>query len=331
LTEKSQPEVEQQDNYDEINLFDLIQVILKWKKLIISIFVIFVGLAVAGSLMMEPVYRVSAVLSPGSITETSGKINYIEKPQNLSAIISKGSFHSQVLKQLKWDPAKPENNFQVQTDLPKDTTNVYIYIDSANTGKTLSYLNGLIDHLIQYYGERTRIITGKIKNDIEISKNKFALINETEQRLTKQLTEMRKNTQEILQRRDELLADHIGQTDTLALLLYSNTIQQNISYMDQLYERIENNKIKQEDLQSHIENLMLQLSSGSSSTSKKVLENGQFEGLVVVQEPYVNPERVKPNRKLIVVLAGVLGLFLGIFLAFFREFWETQKKLQKKA
>ena len=331
MTEKSQPEVEQQDTYEVLSLFDLIQIILKRKKLVISIFVLCVGFAVAGSLMMEPVYRTNAALTPGWFLNTEGQIRYVEKPENLSSIISKGSVHSQVLKKLGWDPSEHSNNFEVNTDLPRDTTNVYINIDSSKPGKALNYMKALINYLKDYYGERTRVITGKIKNEIAMSRKKLAVLKETEKRRKVQLSEMDKNTSEILKRRDTLLADRNRQTDTLALLLYSNTIQQNVSYMDQLYQMIEENKIDQKDLEQNIEDLMLQLAGSGNTSGEEILEKGQFEGLIVVQKPYVDPERISPNRTLIVVLAGVLGLFLGIFLAFFREFWETQKKLQKKA
>ncbi|MBA7583372.1 hypothetical protein ES708_25314 [subsurface metagenome] len=34
---------------------------------------------------------------------------------------------------------------------------------------------------------------------------------------------------------------------------------------------------------------------------------------------------IKPNRKLNILIAGVLGLFVGIFVAFFLEFWQKGK------
>ena len=33
----------------------------------------------------------------------------------------------------------------------------------------------------------------------------------------------------------------------------------------------------------------------------------------------------KPNKKLIILYAGVLGLFIGIFVAYFMEFWQKGK------
>lgn len=323
--------VQRTEDYEVISLYDLITILLKRKLQIFLVFFLCVVLAVAGSLMMKPVYRTSSALSPGWIMDTEGNIKYVESPQNLSAIISKGSFNSQVMQKLGWDPSDLINNFIVQTDLPKNTSTVYLSIDSGNTERALEYMNALINYLIDYYGERTRVITGKIKNDITVSERKLEVLKKTEERLQLQLKDMQKNTADILRHRDALLTDEDKTTDTLSLLLYSNTIQQNVSYMDQLYQLIEENGMQQKDLQQNIGDLMLQLSRGGKSTGKDILDKGQFEGLIVVQKPIVDPKRVKPNRTLMVALAGVLGLFLGVFVAFFREFWENQKELRAQA
>jgi len=313
-------------NYEVISLYDLIQILIKRKKLIILVFMICVLAAVVGSLMMDPVYRIFSVLSPGQYFDQEGQIRFVSSPENLSSIIARGSFHSQVLERLNWDPKKPENNIDVQTDLPRGTDNVYLSIDSANTDKAREYMNGLIGYLFDYYGQRTRVITGKIKNSINASEKKLSVLKETEKRLRAQLEQIQANTADIIAQRAALLRNP-GEAETLPLLLYSNTIQQNVSYMDQLYKSLEENSMEQKNLEQNIDDLLLQLSGSNGMSGEDVIEKGSFEGLIVVQEPTVEPDRVKPNRTLMVALAAVLGLFLGIFMAFFKEFWQSQKKL----
>jgi uncharacterized protein involved in exopolysaccharide biosynthesis len=49
-------------------------------------------------------------------------------------------------------------------------------------------------------------------------------------------------------------------------------------------------------------------------------------GLVKIASLAYEPEYpIKPNKKLNILIAGVLGLFVGIFVAFFLEFWQTGK------
>mgnify|MGYP000088116371 FL=1 len=57
------------------------------------------------------------------------------------------------------------------------------------------------------------------------------------------------------------------------------------------------------------------------------------EGLVLqVVDPAVPPElKVKPKRKLMIIVAGFLGLFVGIFAAFVKEFIDNSSKNQESA
>ncbi len=49
-------------------------------------------------------------------------------------------------------------------------------------------------------------------------------------------------------------------------------------------------------------------------------------GLVKIASLAYEPEYpIKPNKKLNILIAGVLGLFVGIFVAFFLEFWQKGK------
>jgi uncharacterized protein involved in exopolysaccharide biosynthesis len=46
-------------------------------------------------------------------------------------------------------------------------------------------------------------------------------------------------------------------------------------------------------------------------------------GLVKIASLAYEPEYpIKPNKKLNILIAGVLGLFVGIFVVFFLEFWQ---------
>ncbi|MBA7587288.1 hypothetical protein ES708_29313 [subsurface metagenome] len=58
----------------------------------------------------------------------------------------------------------------------------------------------------------------------------------------------------------------------------------------------------------------------SLKTSLKSCED--FE---IINYPQLPAAPIKPNKKLNILIAGVLGLFVGIFVAFFLEFWQKGK------
>lgn len=54
-------------------------------------------------------------------------------------------------------------------------------------------------------------------------------------------------------------------------------------------------------------------------------ETAEEDLLKIVNLAYEPNAPIKPNKKLNIVIAGVLGLFVGIFVAFFLEFWQKGK------
>jgi capsular polysaccharide biosynthesis protein len=52
----------------------------------------------------------------------------------------------------------------------------------------------------------------------------------------------------------------------------------------------------------------------------QILNSDNFE---IINYPSIPNNPIKPNKKLNLVIAGVLGLFIGIFIAFFVEFWQS--------
>jgi len=63
--------------------------------------------------------------------------------------------------------------------------------------------------------------------------------------------------------------------------------------------------------------------------SFKIEEEGQH-AVTVDQAAYPPKNRIKPNRRLIVSLGTVVGLFLGIFLVFFVSFVQKKKETHSK-
>jgi len=57
----------------------------------------------------------------------------------------------------------------------------------------------------------------------------------------------------------------------------------------------------------------------------RLTETAEADLLKIVSLAYEPRALIKPNKKLNIAIAGVLGLFVGIFVAFFLEFWQKGK------
>ncbi|MBA3061690.1 MAG: hypothetical protein FP833_01805, partial [Atribacteria sp.] len=57
----------------------------------------------------------------------------------------------------------------------------------------------------------------------------------------------------------------------------------------------------------------------------QLTETAEEDLLKIASLAYEPKSPIKPNKKLNILIAGVLGLFVGIFVAFFLEFWQKGK------
>ena len=103
--------------------------------------------------------------------------------------------------------------------------------------------------------------------------------------------------------------------------------------IDDYWERIEN--LKQELAQEKLTQSRLEREYNTAKGVYGVLSQKNEEvkiavatesGLVKIASLAYEPRGpIKPNKKLNILIAGVLGLFVGIFVAFFLEFWQKGK------
>jgi len=180
---------------------------------------------------------------------------------------------------------------------------------------------------------------------------------QTIKNLQRVITEVEENTRELVRLRTEFLknvsSDGSHSPDQLTLMLYSNIIQQNISYISSLEMRLLSLKKERLNVEKRMDQVELALVS-----LRKQLENlkqkrdkelaieeallrakeekvetelRNLEPFDIIQPPTSSPRPVKPKRLLVVAVAGVSGMFVGIFIAFFVQAWENRRLREVEA
>ena len=161
-----------------------------------------------------------------------------------------------------------------------------------------------------------------------------------------------KNTNLLSGDRNRYLSSEKSKDNILASLIYSNTIQQNISYLNTLRnemndtrENIYRERAYLKKLESDIKDLIVKKEELETNTKFKIedlksdirdlgtdkkykfeeIENLKFkknsiQNIQIIKTPKSSLSPIKPKTRLNVMLAGVVGLFLTIFLAFFVEY-----------
>jgi len=268
---------------DEIDLYQLIQVLLKRKKLIIGIFLVAVITAIVASYLMKPVYRVSAVVAPGQIYTPEVTENVVvwrdsdvDTPENIEALISQNPFHYQTLAELGWNYQDPKNKFDVKTQLQQRTKYVTLSLDSADPERAKEYLNTLLFQINLFYYPKINSnikflqnIKQRIVNEIKsveaqitLLEKKLDVLEAESSKLETQIEETQTRTAEALGQRSKIFARESNTDDMTPLLLYSNVMQENLIQLDKLLNAMkENNIFQREDLQQDIKDLKVRLAN----------------------------------------------------------------------
>jgi succinoglycan biosynthesis transport protein ExoP len=169
-----------------------------------------------------------------------------------------------------------------------------------------------------------------------------------------------KNTDLLIMERNKLLASETNPNNTLSSVIYINTIQQNISYISELKNRVNsvNQQIFQEmsgieNLESQIQDLNIQMEGQKKQTGFKIenlesqiknLENqlkyrsgeiksietkkNSVQNIQILKSPMSSPDPIKPKKKRNVLLAALIGIFMMVCLSFFLEYI-SKNKVQK--
>jgi len=182
--------------------------------------------------------------------------------------------------------------------------------------------------------------------------------------LESEIGRISKNTNLLSGDRDRYLSSSKSRDNILASLIYSNTIQQNISYLNTLRNEMNdtrgrsfkegarikelegnikdliakkkeletNTKFKIENLKSNIRDLETDKKYKLEEIENLKFKKNSIQNIQIIKPPKASPSPIKPKKRLNVMLAGVVGLFLTVFLAFFVEYiskYRSREDLQK--
>ena len=325
---------------DEISLIDLLRVVWKWKWLIIAGTLICAIAAAVISLQLPKIYEVSTMIEPGIAgVKNDGSFLYIDSVANISGKINGGIYNRKVEKALQLDPLKTRVEFKSAVVKKTSLINISSQWEEGNTDLGVKAFRQIMD-LIS--GDYSRIVEQRKgdydkqifmkQNDINklgaqrtSLKETLANIKQRIAKLKKEVLNVKNNTEDLMKQRDILLKkDKIGVE--MPLLLYSTTVQQNISYFNEINDQIYEFEEKKEEAQWKNKNLEEDINAIEAEITAFNASKGLISNIKVIQEPEVSLYPIKPKKKQIVLLAGFASLFMFTFLAFFLEYIRNVSK-----
>ena len=174
---------------------------------------------------------------------------------------------------------------QITTESIKGTNFVEVSVASDSPVMAKS----LVENIVEVFIEQNQ---SEYREKVKLVEDRLKIIEE-------QIVEFEKNIQEIEDTKKKIAAsEELSESERrfqISLLLSSSVTER------ELYNTL----------------------TDQANSLKASLKN--CEDFKIINYAQLPAEPIKPNKKLNILIAGVLGLFVGIFIAFFLEFWQKGK------
>jgi len=329
------------EHEDEFALMDYLSIIWKRKRLIViptSFLIIVVGII---SFLLPPKWEIDALIQPSKfLVQTEGgrfEEIVIVDPKQIAGQINEATYNNLIATELNLDIREFP---KLKAENIRDTKLVRVSIKENDTEKAKLILHSLFNHLKRQFDKKVDIeIKGidsaiksqeieklRIEGEIKRNKNKLNIVKQRKKDVEREMNDIRKRTEALeKEQRLSLKKENRSESESLAMLLYSNEIQQSLRYFNTLNELLSSKKIEEEDINLEIENkekIINQLENKIDNLNER---KGRIDYTQLIKEPTSSIFPVSPKKKLNMLIAGILGLMTFTMLAFFLESLEKQK------
>ena len=325
----------------EVELIDYLNII--WKRKWFIIFGTLLCLIIAGivSFLLKPVYEIDAIIQPGKFIVQNQAGNFeqvvIENPLQIADKVKHKSFDALITVELGIELSQlPE----IEADNIRDTLLTRIWIRNHDVEEGKKILDSLIDIIKSDIDEKVNIeinnidsiIKGKeIENErrskeIEILKKKLLISGQRKKDLVEEMKSLKDRIQELEREQMRVLKkENRSEMEGLGLLLYSNEIQQSFRYHDILNEKLSNEKLLEEDVNSALQVEHALIDQVDNQIANLRERKGRIDHTKIIKTPTRSLYPVFPKKKLNILVAAVLGFIVFTLLSFFLEYMESKK------
>ena len=331
------------EHEDEIELMDLLNVIWK-KKWAIILPTLFCVIVAGVIIFLSPSkWDIDAIIQPSKFLVQTEQGAFEEvvvvDPLQIVGMINRASYNQLIIADLNLDI----NKFpKIQAENIQDTKLVRVLIREKDVEKAKSILVSLFNHLKTELDKKVEIeikgIDSQIKsNDIEILrkkeeiktfKKKLTIVEQRKKEIEKEMIDTRKLIEEL--KKEHLLGlskKNRSETESLAMLLYSNEIQQSLRYHNTLNELLNSKKIEEEDINLGIKNNEEGIKQLENTIDNLNERKGRIDYAELVKKPTSTLFPVSPRKKLIVIIAGIISLMIFTMLSFLLEYIHKKRVL----
>jgi len=326
---------------NEIELMDFLNIIWKRKWLIIFPTLLLVISAGVTSFLLPQKWEIDALIQPSKfLVQTEGgqfEEIVVVDPKQITGQINEAAYNNLIATELNLDIRKFP---KLRAENLQDTNLVRVSLKEEDIEKAKLILHSLFNHLkgqldekvnIEMKGIDSQIKSYEIENlriegEIKANKNKLNIIKQRKKEIEKEMSETRKRI-EVIENEQHLSLNkkNRSESESLAMLLYSNEIQQSLEYHNTLNELLSEKKIEEENINLEIENKKEKIKQLENDIDNLNERKGRIDYAQLIKEPTSSLSPISPKKLLIVFIACMLGLIIFTILSFLLEYLEKQR------
>jgi len=332
--------------YDEmeIDLSKYVEVFVSRKKTFFLVFLLVLTAGFAYLTFCPKIYRISMIIQPPFSDQEIDKKNkdtQFEAAENLRGLVANGVFNEELSKRLNLGSNIPE----FAAVIPDKTNILKVSVDLESKKKEFGIvlLNGLAGVISDNYAKRINDnafdLADRIKQKErgiisakEKAKNLQEQLKEVsarEDKLKEEIAGINTNTAQLLDKRQKLSKDNTSSENAL-IFLFTNFIQNNLSYSNQLNNQLSELSIRRANLNFEIKNIDSEISDFEMNIDKLKRNEEFISNVKIIVQPKASFNSVSPNKKKVVALLIFAGLFFGVLAVFAQEFWQENIHAKSK-
>jgi LPS O-antigen subunit length determinant protein (WzzB/FepE family) len=325
----------------EMELIDLVNVIRKRKwHILVATFSLAIAATII-SFILPPKWEIDALFLPSRFLVQTDQGEFREvlvvDPKEIVSQVNQQSYDRIVAKELNIDIM----NFpKIKAENLKDTNLIRMIITENDTEKAKLILHSLLNHIKTELNKKVEIETKGIdfsikSREIQISiiekeistyKNMFVTVKKRQEEIQKEMNDTRKRIEELdKEQRLSLKKVSRSETESLAMLLYSNEIQRSLMNHNTLNELLASKKSEEENINLEINTRQKRIELIQNEIINLNEKKGRIDYTQIIKDPSTSLHPVSPKKRAIILIAILLGFSMFTTLAFFLEYLENQK------
>ncbi len=321
---------------DEIELMDYLTVLWRKKWGIILPTLFLTGCAIVISFLLPRKWEVDGLIQPSKVfvrseTGVLTEVVFVD-PVQVASQVNRESYNQHIAAEHKLDIQEFP---KIRAESLADTNLIHVSLRDHDVGRGKAILSSLFSLLkteldgkaelelkwIDSQINWNRIEKARLEGEIKIAKNKVRIAEARIRELDRQMEDNRNRVEKLEKEQfSTLKTQNKSEVESLALLLYSNEIQQSLQYLNTLQQLLDDKKIEEENLNTEMEDKEKKILQIDNNTQVLTDKKGLIDYTRLVKEPTSSVNPVFPSKRLIVAVAFFAGLLGFAFLALFLEY-----------